>query len=72
MRTNRKTKKTEHKKEHSIMLDDKQSTDESQVDNDSHGSSSHHAVLSRNRLRNNEVTKKLTLIHVTQNYIFIR
>ena len=47
------------------MLDDKQSTDESQVDNDSHGSSSHHAVLSRNRLRNNEVTKKLTLIHVT-------
>jgi len=43
--------------EHSIMLDDKQSTDESQVDNDSHGSSSHHAVLSRNRLRNNELTR---------------
>ena len=37
------------------MLDDKQSTDDGQVDNDSHGSSSHHAVLSRNRLRNKEV-----------------
>ena len=37
------------------MLDDKQSTDDGQVDNDSHGSSSHYAVLSRNRLRNKEV-----------------